>query len=99
MSGQKPQNQRLTEKLCDVSDFQPPHEIESMHLSRADADFQVIRNLSIRQSFRDEPQNFQLSRGEQMFATHPSLLPVGTRPTPLNSMSVQGSTPLWIRLR
>ncbi len=66
MSGQEPEDQRLTKELSHIAHFETAHQIKPMHLSRAHANLQMVRDFPIRQSFGNETQNFQLSRGEQM---------------------------------
>ncbi len=94
MSGQEPEDQRLTKELRHIANFETAHQIKPMHLSRPHANLQMVRDFPIRQSLRNETQNFQLSRGEQMSAPPSPLLPICTRSAPLNSVSVQGISPL-----
>ena len=57
---QQPQPQRLAEKLGDVADVQPAHQIEAMHFNRAYADTQRIGDFPIGLAHGDHLQNLGL---------------------------------------
>ena len=56
----EPLLQRLTEQLCDVADFQAPHQIEAMHLNGAHADIQAAGDVAVGISLGHQFQNFFL---------------------------------------
>jgi len=64
--GKESQLQGPSEQLRHVSHIQPSHQIESVHLDRADADIEHLRNLAVRVSDRHQAKDIALSRCEEL---------------------------------
>ncbi len=58
--------QGLPKQLGHIANFEPPHQIESMHLDRPDADRQAAGNVSVGIALRHQFQNFFLSRRQAL---------------------------------
>ena len=58
--------QSLPEQLGDISNFEPPHQIESMHLDCSDADREPAGDVAIGIALRHQFQNFLLSRRQAL---------------------------------